>query len=175
MDKYILRRNRELEAVVHKLSKEPPTPPSVVSVCYGTAQMEKAHFTEPQAIACKWCGSMDVMKYGLRKGVQNYICHSCGRAFTEKDAPYHMQTPTELIGAALNMFYDGMSVSAIARHLKETHSNAVNASTIYRWVLRYTFPARIVGTRRSQQSLAFGLSMRRLLRSAGVISGFGTS
>jgi putative transposase len=115
--------------------------PREPAVCHPVAHMEKAHFTEPQAIACKWCGSVDVMKYGLRKGVQNYICHACGRKFTEKDAPYHMQTPTEQIGAALNMFYDGMSVSAIARHLKETHENAVNASTIYRWVLRYTFLA----------------------------------
>ena len=142
MDKYILRRNRKMEAVVCKLNKEPPTPASgVVSVCQDVAHMEKAHFTDPQAIACKWCGSVDVMKYGIRKGVQNYICRSCGRAFNAKDAPYHMQTPTEQIGAALNMFYDGMSVAAIANHMKETYHNAVNASTVYRWIIRYTLVA----------------------------------
>jgi len=137
-----MRRNRRMEEVVCKLSKKPVTccngPPTV---CHDVARMEKAHFTEPQPITCKWCGSTDVMKHGVRKGVQNYICHSCGRAFTEKDSPYHMQTPTEQIGAALNMFYDGMSVAAIARNLKETHRNAVNASTIYRWIIRYTFLA----------------------------------
>jgi putative transposase len=137
-----MRRNRKMEDIVCKLNKEPVTlPSSVVTVCQDTAHMEKSHFTEPLPIACKWCGSVDVMKYGVRKGVQNYICRACGRAFNEKDAPYHMQTPTEQVGAALNMFYDGMSVESIARHLKETHSNAVNASTIYRWVLRYTFQA----------------------------------
>jgi putative transposase len=142
MDEYKLRRNRKMEAIVRKLNEEPKMCPGSVSmVSQGVAHMEKSHFTEPQPIACKWCGSVDVMKYGVRKGVQNYICRACGRAFTEKDAPYHMQTPTEQIGAALNMFYDGMSVEAIARHLKETHGNAVNASTIYRWVIRYTFLA----------------------------------
>jgi putative transposase len=142
MDEYILRRNRKMETVVCKLNKEPPTPTSgVVSVCQDAAHMEKAHFTEPQSIVCKWCHSADIMKYGVRKGVQNYICRACGRAFTAKDAPYHMQTPTEQIGAALNMFYDGMSVAAIANHMKETYHNPVNASTVYRWVLRYTFVA----------------------------------
>jgi putative transposase len=115
--------------------------PSEPAMCHPVANMEKAHFTEPEPIACKWCGSVDVMKYGIRKGVQNYICRACGRKFTEKDAPYHMQTSAEQVAAALNMFYDGMSVQAISRHLKETHHNAVNASTVYRWVLRYTFQA----------------------------------
>ena len=97
--------------------------------------------TEPELIACKWCGSADIMKRGIRKGVQNYICKACGRVFIAKDAPYHMQTSIEQIGASLNMFYDGMSLSAIANHLKETNNNPVNASTVYRWLIRYTFIA----------------------------------
>ncbi len=105
------------------------------------ARLEKEHFTEPQPLTCKWCGSTDIMKYGIRKGVQNYICKACGRVFIVKDAPYHMQTSIEQIGAALNMFYDGMSLSAIANHLKETYNNPVNASTVYRWLIRYTFIA----------------------------------
>jgi putative transposase len=118
--------------------------PRVCPSSSSVAHMEREHFTEPQPIACKWCGSTDIMKYGVRKGVQNYICKACGRVFIAKDAPYHMQTPTEQIGAALNMFYDGMSVSAIANHLKETHNNPVNASTVYRWIIRYTFIANTI-------------------------------
>ena len=77
----------------------------------------------------------------LRKGVQNYICKACGRVFLAKDTPYHMQTSTDQIGAALNMFYDGMSLSAISNHLKETYNNPVSASTVYWWLVRYTFIA----------------------------------
>lgn len=105
------------------------------------AELRAAHYVEPQQIACKWCGNTDIMKYGIRHGVQEYICRACGRKFTEKDSPYHMQTPTEQIGASLNMFYDGMSVADIARHLDETYHNPVNASTVYRWIIRYTFMA----------------------------------
>ncbi len=118
--------------------------PQGCSVSLGVANLEKSHFTEPEPIVCKWCGSADIMKYGIRKGVQNYICKACGRKFTEKDTPWHTQTPTDQIGASLNMFYDGMSVAAIANHLKETYGNPVNASTVYRWILRYTFIANTV-------------------------------
>jgi transposase-like protein len=148
----MLKRDRKLEKEVKKLVREfqcngkpkPCRPICTIkqpACTVGTAHLEAAHFTEPQPIACKWCGSTDIMKYGTREGVQNFICKACGRKFTEKDSPYHMQTPTEQIGASLNMFYDGMSTSDIAKHLDETYHNPVNASTVYRWVLRYTFIA----------------------------------
>ena len=110
----------------------------VCSSSSSVAHLEREHFTEPQQIACKYCGSTDVMKYGLRNGVQNYICAKCHRKFTAKDTPFHMQTPTEQIGAALNMSYDGMSLSSIARHLEESYKNHVDPSTVYRWIIRYT-------------------------------------
>jgi len=38
------------------------------------AHLEERHFTETP-IRCKWCGSLDVMKYGTRKDVQeNMTC-----------------------------------------------------------------------------------------------------
>lgn len=137
----MLKRDRKLEREVKKMFERCRKEPQICKVtkptiCYGVAHLEKEHFTEPQSIVCKWCGSTDIMKYGIRKGVQNYICKACGRVFIAKDAPYHMQTSTDQIGAALNMFYDGMSVSAIANHLKETCNNPVNASTVYRWLIR---------------------------------------
>lgn len=105
------------------------------------ATLAEHHYTEPQPIRCKWCGSEDIMKYGSRKGVQEYICQKCGRKFTAKDAPYKKQTPAEQIGAALNMFYDGMSFSDISRHLGEAYGNPVVESTVYRWVIDYTVKA----------------------------------
>lgn len=102
------------------------------------AHLEEHHFTEPQLIVCKWCSSTDVMKYGSRKGIQEYICQKCGRKFIAKDAPYKKQTPSEQIGACLDMFYDGLSFQDIARHLEHTYNNPVNESTVYRWVMSYT-------------------------------------
>ena len=142
-----IKRVRAVEKDIEKMESCKTSPCTVKkeSKCtglinYHEVTLEKAHFSEPSPIACKWCGSTDVMKYGVRN-VQEYICKSCGRKFTEKDSPYHMQTSIDQIGASLNMFYEGMSVSDIARHLDQTYKNPVNASTVYRWIIRYTFMA----------------------------------
>jgi len=96
------------------------------------------HFTEPQLITCKWCGSDRVSKYGIREGVQEYLCLNCGRKFNTKDAPYKKQSSVDQIGSALNMFYDGLSFADIARGTGITYNNPVNESTVYRWVFSYT-------------------------------------
>ena len=126
-----MERDKELIKEIAKLFE--PKPP--------IAHLEERHFTEPETIVCKWCGSLDIMKYGIRNGVQEYICQKCKRKFIAKDAPYKKQTPSEQIGASLNMYYGGLSFSDIARHLKETYDNPVNESTVYRWVLDYTVKA----------------------------------
>ncbi|MBI2846852.1 MAG: IS1/IS6 family transposase [Chloroflexi bacterium] len=104
----------------------------------GVMHLAKQHFTKPEPIICKYCGSDDVMKYGIRNGVQNYICRKCMRKFTPKDTPLRMRYTTEQIGSALTMFYDGLSLSAIVRNLKQAHGIDINPSSVYRWVLRYT-------------------------------------
>jgi transposase-like protein len=99
------------------------------------------HFTEPQVITCKWCGSENVNKYGVRDGVQEYICIDCGRKFNEKDAPYGMRTPVEQIGASLNLYYTGSSLTDIANHLAQVYNNPVSRSSIYAWLLKYSVEA----------------------------------
>jgi len=81
------------------------------------------------------------MKYGIRNGVQEYICLKCKRKFNAKDAPYKMRSPVEQIGASLNMFYDGLSFADVSRHLDETYDNPVSRSTVWRWVTKYTVEA----------------------------------
>lgn len=138
----MLKRDRKMEHIL-KTAEYQNSPICHIdktrSIC--NANMEKAHFIEPKPIVCPRCGSFNVMKFGIRNGVQNYICHDCHSKFNAKDAPFHLWTSAEQIGASLNMFYDGMSTSDIARHLDETYHNSVNASTVYRWVIRYTSKA----------------------------------
>jgi transposase-like protein len=78
------------------------------------------------------------VKYGVRRHVQYYKCKKCGRTFAGVDAPEGMRTPTQAIGAALSMFYDGSSLTAIQRHLQQVYFEYVETSTIYRWVVKYT-------------------------------------
>ncbi len=106
------------------------------------ARLEEQHFTEPEPIKCKWCGSADIIKRGINEdSVQEYTCNKCRRRFINKDAPYGMRTTVEQIGAALAMYYDGLSLADISRQLDITYHNPVDRSTVYRWLIRFTTEA----------------------------------
>jgi transposase-like protein len=49
-----------------------------------------------------------------------------------------MKTPAVQIASALSMFYEGMSLNAIRRHLEQTYKNYPSDSTVYAWIVKYT-------------------------------------
>jgi transposase-like protein len=100
--------------------------------------LEDSHYAEPRQIICKWCGSADIIKRGIDNGVQEFTCNSCGRRFTDKDAPYGMRTTVNQIGNSLANYYKGLSLTDIAQELETTYDNPVDRSTVYRWLLKYT-------------------------------------
>lgn len=87
---------------------------------------------------CKSCGSSRVRKYGLYKGVQRYFCNACGAKFKNDDTTYYMKTDTNLVSSALNMYYEGMPIRGIRRHLLQEHAHAPSLATIYEWIQKYT-------------------------------------
>ncbi len=109
----------------------------VLKVSQNEAHLEETHYPETNPIACKWCGSTDIQKYGIDDGIQEYICNQCKRKFSDKDAPYGMQTTVEQIGTAIALYYDGLSLGDVARRLDETFHNPVSRSTVYRWLVKY--------------------------------------
>src|SRR4030042_1657314 len=89
-------------------------------------------------ITCKYCGSGGVLKFGTYKGVQRYWCKGCKRKFKADDTTFHMKTDTNLVSSSLNMYYEGMPIKAIRRHLLQEHQHAPSTATIYEWIQKYT-------------------------------------
>jgi putative transposase len=118
------RKSDAIDRIVAGLMKKP------------TAHLEEHHFTTPEPIKCKWCGSDDIKKYGIVGGVQEYYCLKCLRKFTNNDNPYGKRSTVEDIGTSISSYYDGLSFADIARHLSES-GKPVNESTVYRWVISY--------------------------------------
>ena len=87
---------------------------------------------------CKYCRSTKTVKYGTRRGRQEYLCRACGRKYSSTITAAGMRTPHVVIGAAIGMFYDGLSLSAINRQLESQYGQSVERSTIWRWVIEYT-------------------------------------
>jgi putative transposase len=90
------------------------------------------------SMKCKFCHSTHVRKYGQYKGVQRYFCNDCGSKFKNDDMTFHMKTDTNEVTTALNMYYEGMSISAIRRLLLQEHNHAPSTATIYEWIQKYT-------------------------------------
>lgn len=100
--------------------------------------MTEAKIIQPSPIVCKNCGSNAVSKFGSYKGVQRYWCKSCKRKFADNKALPRMRTPSEQISDALNMHYEGMSLNAIKRNLKQQNNYDISDVAIYKWIDRFT-------------------------------------
>ena len=84
------------------------------------------------------------MKYGFKAGTQYYKCNACGRKFAGREAPEGMHFSTATIGETLGLFYDGLSLADISRHLVATEGIYVDPSTVWRWIIRYSKKAEQV-------------------------------
>jgi len=87
---------------------------------------------------CKYCQSFNTIKYGKSGDVQLYYCKDCHSKFKGDDTLFHMKTPANQVSSALNMYYEGMSIKAIARNLKQEFGNMPSTATIYEWIQKYT-------------------------------------
>jgi transposase-like protein len=87
---------------------------------------------------CKVCGSRHVVKFGHKKGIQNWLCRDCGHKFVDNKALPGMKVPTDTIGSAVGMFYEGMSLNAIRRQTQQRDNIYPSDSTVYGWIQRYT-------------------------------------
>jgi putative transposase len=87
---------------------------------------------------CKYCGSYHVVRYGHSGQVQRLLCRDCGKTFMDTDALPGMKTPAIQIASALSMYYGGMSLNAIRRHLDQQYNNRPSDSTVYEWLERFT-------------------------------------
>lgn len=89
-------------------------------------------------VACKFCGSKNVIKWGTFRGIQRFWCKECQRKFADNDALPNMQTPIEQIGSAVGMYYEGQSLNSARRLIAQIYNSHPSDSSVYRWVTRFT-------------------------------------
>lgn len=93
---------------------------------------------EFQPRRCKYCGSLNIVRYGHYKHIQRLLCRDCGHKFVDNDALPGMRVPTIQIASALGGFYEGLSLNSIRRQLEQTYHNYPSDSTVYEWITRFT-------------------------------------
>ena len=91
-----------------------------------------------EARICKYCQSLNIIKYGKYKGVQRYYCKDCKRKFANPEAIPKMQIDTKCIADVLNMYYEGMSEAEIRRNLIQQDNSYISTGSVYNWVKRFS-------------------------------------
>jgi len=86
---------------------------------------------------CKYCGSTNVVKYGTYNGIQRWWCKDCHRKFVPDSLP-KMKTPIRQLSDAMSMYYGGMPLDSIQRHLYQEYNRYYSESGIYNWIVRFS-------------------------------------
>ena len=90
------------------------------------------------AIACKFCGSSTIIKYGKANNKQVYKCKLCARKFVPNEGFEGMKYDPRIVTTTLDLYFKDVSLRKIADHLKQCHSLDIDHSTVYRWICKYT-------------------------------------
>lgn len=82
--------------------------------------------------------SPDFIKYGTHKGKQIYLHKPSGVRYTDNGATPGRRIPPERVGAALSMFYGGLSLREVKRTFGHVYDSSPSTATIYEWIEDYT-------------------------------------
>ena len=99
-----------------------------------------AEFTKTETVNCPYCEDDHVVKNGsYRECVQRYLCRGCKKQFSSTGVMHGRHIAPERIGAAIRMFYSGMSYKQIAETMADMYDMPEpDKATIYHWVKTYT-------------------------------------
>jgi transposase-like protein len=87
---------------------------------------------------CKYCNSGKIVKWGKVKGKQVYKCKECGKRFFANGKFSKMRNEKSMIVAALNFFYDGLSLRKTRRNLEQIFGEKVSQVTVLNWIKKYS-------------------------------------
>jgi len=89
------------------------------------------------AIPCDKCGSIMVIHYGTYGSKQIFYCKDCKHKFREPSLLKKAKFSAELVTLTLDLYFSGLSLRKIARHVNDHLDVKVGATTIYDWIKRY--------------------------------------
>ena len=89
------------------------------------------------AVQCAKCGSIRVVKNGIKRSKQAYVCRDCGHMFTEKAMLKGSRYTPEMVSLTLDLYFSGTSLRKTARILNSHFGLNVGNSTIYKWIQKF--------------------------------------
>ena len=96
------------------------------------------NYAASEQVRCKYCTSIEVIRFGKVHGQQVFQCKKCTHRFFNNGQLNRMKVKKHVVVAALNLYFDGLSVRKTQKQLEQLLGEKVNSSTIYRWLVKYS-------------------------------------
>jgi len=91
---------------------------------------------------CRFCNSVDLLKWGHRKTGQGkksiFKCRSCGRRFVVDDGFLKCHFDPKIVTLALDLYFKGASLRKVTQHIAQFYGLKVNNMTILRWIHKFS-------------------------------------
>ncbi len=87
---------------------------------------------------CPHCNGTAIVRAGTRAGHQRWLCKPCHRWFTDNAAEPGRRVPPKQVGAAVSMFFDGLSTEDIRRNFGHIFDFEPSTASVYEWVRDYS-------------------------------------
>ena len=87
--------------------------------------------------SCKFCNSLEIIKYGKKSGKQVYKCKSCNRKFVDNIDFENTKYNPKIIALTLDLYFRGLSLRKVSQHLKQFYDLDVSYMTVHRWIEKY--------------------------------------
>jgi transposase-like protein len=95
----------------------------------------------PSIEGCKNCGSVNVVKIGIRHNIhgdaQRYLCKDCGYKFVHNEGFEKVKATPKAITIALDLYFKGVSQRKIVEHLKMFEGVKVTQPCVLKWIRKY--------------------------------------
>ncbi len=94
-----------------------------------------AEFSKTYTFNCPYCGDAKIVKNGKQSGKQRYRCKACTKQFNDTGALNGDRVPAEHVGAAIRMYYGGMSYKQISEQMADAYDmDQPDKAAVYHWV-----------------------------------------
>lgn len=94
-----------------------------------------------EASSCRFCGSVDIIKWGYRKNMSvktpRFKCKGCGQTFVVDEGFAKMRIDPKIISLALDLYFKGISLRKISDHVKQFYGVKIGKSAIHKWLMKY--------------------------------------
>ncbi len=92
---------------------------------------------QEEGVYCKFCKSVNIIKYGKSGRRQAYWCKDCNRKFVNNEHYEKMKYDSKIIALTLDLYFKGISLRKIADHLKQFYELNIRHVTVYNWIVKY--------------------------------------